>query len=209
MLFNTMSRAYALYSGASSKEVSTNAERVSSNICVVCQDEIDEAKGNTVTLRCGHVFHGQCLCDHLVCDNRCPVCRDAPESYGYTASVDIEDDYEEENNQRIPRYVALANAQCDVNNLSTGRMVKTMNKWKREKLTAIRKSNRLRRQIKSCKVALNKKVKLFEKKLMDKFKSDHAHLFEERKTVRRTISRARCNLEASRDRIAKRYGWVQ
>ena len=50
---------------------------IDENICVICQESLTDDQ-NVVSLRCCHRFHGQYLCDHLVHDGRCPVCRDSP-----------------------------------------------------------------------------------------------------------------------------------
>ena len=45
---------------------------------MICMEKIKPSNGDRVTLRCTHAFHGQCICNHLVHDGRCPICRDSP-----------------------------------------------------------------------------------------------------------------------------------
>ena len=52
--------------------------------CVICLEPIEKDK--SVVLRCAHAFHGQCLCDHLVRDRRCPICRDQPDEFEWPYS---------------------------------------------------------------------------------------------------------------------------
>jgi len=65
---------YALRGAPNPDKVSVPVENEEE--CCICLEPIEESK--MVTLRCCHKFHGQCLCNHLVHDGRCPICRDNP-----------------------------------------------------------------------------------------------------------------------------------
>ena len=66
--------------------VPTDTDPVDEDTCCICLEAIDDAK--QVVLRCAHKFHGQCLCDHLVHDRRCPICRDSPYEDNFYESDD-------------------------------------------------------------------------------------------------------------------------
>ena len=42
--------------------------------CVICLEEIGEAQ---CTLKCGHQYCTECFAQHIITNNKCPLCRDA------------------------------------------------------------------------------------------------------------------------------------
>lgn len=170
------------------------------NICVICQEEICD---NVVSLPCKHRFHGQCLCNHLVHDGRCPICRDSPYGNGY----DSFDDYDDE--PRITMQEAINKAREDKTNKSTKRMFSTMKKWKQSKTQATRDMRDAYKKIKSLEEAMNKKVDAYAKKLKATLKKRHATLYDTEKNARMAVTKARLYESGSKRRIAGRYGWVK
>ena len=81
---------YALRGAPNPDKVSVPVENEEE--CCICLQPIEESK--MVTLRCCHKFHGQCLCDHLVRDSRCPICRD---SYSRPTQTYDDQDFEQMN----------------------------------------------------------------------------------------------------------------
>eukprot|EP00666_Eupelagonemidae_sp_cell4sb_P002273 gene2273-23112_t len=109
-----------------------NAQTDFANLCVICQECITDDQ-NVVTLRCRHRFHGQCLCNHLVHDARCPICRDSP----YNEPADVHDESDDEEPLGVSVNQAIKSAKANRKNCSqTDRMLKTICKWHREKKNA-------------------------------------------------------------------------
>lgn len=54
------------FEDASSQELSESTDR-----CAICWEAMEKAK----KLKCGHMFHSECLCSWLVQDSSCPTCR--------------------------------------------------------------------------------------------------------------------------------------
>jgi hypothetical protein len=174
------------------------------NICVICQEEICD---NVVSLPCNHRFHGQCLCNHLVHDGRCPICRDSPYGNGYD-SYDSFDEYDDEPHITTMKE-AIKKAREDKTNKSTKRMLSTMKKWKQSKTQATRDMRDAWKKIKPLEEAMDKKVDDYEKKLRATLKKRHAKLYETQKNACKAMTKARLNLGGSKARIASRYGWVK
>lgn len=173
------------------------------NICVICQEQLCD---NVVSLTCNHRFHGQCLCNHLVHDGRCPICRDSPYGNGYESYDSFDDDDDE---PRITMKEAIKKARQDKTNKSTKRMLATMKKWKQSKQQATRDMRDAYKKIKPLEEALEEKVDAYEKKLKATLEKRHTTLYETEKNARKAINKARLNLGGSKARIASRYGWVK
>ncbi|XP_046842047.1 E3 ubiquitin-protein ligase AMFR-like isoform X2 [Xenia sp. Carnegie-2017] len=48
-----------------------NLEAMQDNRCAICWEKMENAK----ILKCGHMFHSECLCSWLIHDSTCPTCR--------------------------------------------------------------------------------------------------------------------------------------
>ena len=136
------------------------------NMCVICQECITDDQ-NVVTLRCCHRFHGQCLCDHLVHDGRCPICRDSPYADPY--------DYSSEEEDQTPRGVsvkeAIKSAKANRKNCKqTDRMLKTISKWRNQRKDARARVRALYQRLAPLEDAIYKKVEEMEKKLFANLK---------------------------------------
>lgn len=178
------------------------AQAPDDNICVICQEQLSD---NVVSLSCNHHFHGQCLCNHLVHDGRCPICRDSPYGNGYDSDDSFHDDDDE---PRITMKEAIKKARQDKTNKLTKRMLVTMNKWKQSKRDATRDMRAAYKKLKPLEEALDNKVEAYEKKLKTTLEKRYATLYETEKNARKAINKARLNLGGAKARIASRYGWV-
>ena len=192
---------YALRGAPNPDEVSVENEE---ERCCICLEPIEESK--SVTLRCCHKFHGQCLCDHLVHDGRCPICRDSP--YNAPSSYDEEDDPEE------GAYVSYSEAlkkgrEAAKTDKSTARMMKTIKKWKKERATAKREMKESQKKIQPLERAMNQKIDEFIENENAKFDKKHAKLLEENKELRKKRLKAGTQWRAAQMRMAVKHGFVR
>jgi len=174
----------------------------SDNMCVVCQESITDDQ-NVVTLRCCHRFHGQCLCDHLVHDGRCPICRDSPYADPYDYSSEEDDE---------PRGVsvkeAIKNAKASRKNCKqTNRMLKTITKWRKQRQDARARVRALYQRLAPLEEAIYKKVEEMEKKLFVNLKRREATLYDSIEKTRNESSRASANYTSAQLRVAEKYGY--
>ena len=170
-------------------------------LCVICQEPVTDDQ-NVVTLRCCHRFHGQCLCDHLVHDGRCPICRDSPYNDPY--------DYSSEDDE--PRGVtvkeAIKSAKANRKNCKqTDRMLKTISKWRHERKEARTRVRNLYQVIRPLEDAIYKKVEEMEKKLFTNLKRREASLYDSLKKTHQESSRACANYTSAQLRVAQKYGY--
>ena len=171
------------------------------NMCVICQECITDDQ-NVVTLRCCHRFHGQCLCDHLVHDGRCPICRDSP----YNDPSDY--DSEEEAEPLVTVKEAIKNAQASRKNCKqTDRMLKTITKWRTQRKDARARVRALYKRLAPLEDAIYKKVEDMEKKLFVNLKRREATLYDLIEKTRNENSRASANYTSAQLRVAEKYGY--
>jgi DNA repair exonuclease SbcCD ATPase subunit len=194
---------YALRGAPNPDEVSVLVENEEERCCI-CLEPIEESK--SVTLRCCHKFHGQCLCDHLVHDSRCPICRDSP--YNAPSSDDDEDDPE------AGPYVSYSEAlkkgrEAAKTDKGTARMMKTIKKWKKERATAKREMKESQKKIQPLETAMNQKIDEFIEKENAKFKKKHAKLLKENEELRKKRTNANTLLHSARMRMAIKHGFVR
>ena len=172
------------------------------NMCVICQECITDDQ-NVVTLRCCHRFHGQCLCDHLVHDGRCPICRDSPypDPYDY-------DSEEEDEPRGVTVKEAIKSAKANRKNCKqTDRMLKTISKWRHERKEARARVRALYQRLTPLEDAIYKKVEEMEKKLFTNLKRREATLYESIDKTRNESSRASANYTSAQLRVAQKYGY--
>lgn len=186
------------------------ADNLDDNMCVICQECMTDDQ-NVVTLRCCHHFHGQCLCDHLVHDGRCPICRDSPYADPY--------DYSSEEEDQTPRGVslkqAIKSAKANRKNCKqTDRMLKTISKWRHQRKDARARIRALHQRLAPLEDAIYKKVDAIykkveemEKKLFVNLKRREATLYDSIGKTRNEISRASANYKSAQRRVSEKYGY--
>lgn len=193
---------YALRGAPNPDEVSVENEE--ERCCCICLEPIEESK--SVTLRCCHKFHGQCLCDHLVHDGRCPMCRDSP--YNEPSN------YDEETDSEMGAYVSYCEAlkkgrEAAKTDKGTARMMKTIKKWKKQRSTAKREWKESQEKIQPLERAMNQKIDEFIDKEKAKFDKKHAKLLEENKELRKKRLKAGTQWRAAQMRMAVKHGFVR
>ena len=176
--------------------------------CCICLEPIEECK--MVSLRCCHKFHGQCLCDHLVHNHRCPICRDSPYDDVNESNYVEEDEEDEEETLPITFHEALAKARDAVAaDKGTARTMKTICKWKHEMNKTKRMLQASRNKLKPLETALGKKMNTLCEKERDKFNAKNANLLNEHDMIRKQLVLAATQYRAARTRIAKKYGFTR
>lgn len=171
------------------------------NLCVICQESVADDQ-NVVTLRCCHRFHGQCLCDHLVHDGRCPICRDSPYNDPYDYSS------EEDEPRGVTVKEAIKSAKANRKNCKqTERMLKTLSKWRHQKKDARTRVRDLYQRLAPLEDAIYKKVEEMEKRLFANLKRREASLYDSIEKTRNESSRACANYASAQLRVAQKYGF--
>ena len=83
-------RRLAAFSFQSSAAICGQQRGAQAEICAICLGNLDRPAGAALSLRpevlcsapswlrelpCGHAFHPSCVCDWLLCEHKCPMCR--------------------------------------------------------------------------------------------------------------------------------------
>ena len=176
------------------------------DVCCICLEPIDDAK--KVLLRCAHAFHGQCLCDHLVYDARCPLCRDTPGDDEPSSSYESDDELNQtpeltfdEAWQRA--YVASQNDK------RTDKMFQTFKKWKQAHKELGKTLRQYDYQLRPLEKAFVDKIEEYEKKERVKFDKKNAKILQSREDAAKARRKAVTHARASQYRIAKKFGFVR
>lgn len=177
--------------------------------CVICLCPMSNADSH-VRLRCGHVFHGQCICDHLVHDGRCPTCRDSP--YGNGTDYDSEFDQSSDAGVELPRVtrnegIALGREAAKTDK-RTAAMLVTLRKCKAERAAKKRELLAVIRQLAPHEKELDRKISAYAEKAEIAFNTKHSKLLDMQKTLKREEGILRGRVSASKTRIAKKYGFI-
>jgi hypothetical protein len=173
------------------------------NICVICQESLSDDQ-NVVSLRCCHHFHGQCLCDHLLHDVRCPICRDSP----YPDPSDFDSDSDDGEPRGVTVKEVIKNAKANRKTCKqTDRMLKTISKWRKERKEVRTRVRALYQCLNPLEDAIYKKVEDMEKKLFANLKRREAALYDSIDKTRNESSRASANYTGAQLRVAQKYGY--
>lgn len=176
--------------------------------CVICMEEIEPEK--IVTLRCMHSFHGQCLCNHLVHDGRCPICRDSPYGSGNPDAASVYSSDEEEEVDRSPslKEAFKTGKQAAKNgDKRTAKMLSTYRKWKSDATTARKNKRELRTTLRPLEDALDDKIQAFEDKERAKFNAKNKRIIDSFDAACKEINKCRLHERNAKLRIAKKHGF--
>ena len=166
--------------------------------CPICLEPMSE---NTVSLRCNHVFHGQCLVDALLHNARCPVCRDSPR--------DDDDDLSDSDDGFVTYGEGYKRAtEAAQTDKSIAKLFTTMKKWKKERVTRRAKFRAGKKKLKPLRQAMKNKVKDYKTELELKFKKANSKLVEQEQAAKNEYNTADAQYHAARTRIAKKGGYA-
>ena len=176
--------------------------------CVICMEKIEPDK--IVTLRCMHAFHGQCICNHLVHDGRCPICRDSPYGSGnpYAASVYSSNDEEEEDRGPSLWDAFKTGKEAARKDKRMASMLSTYRKWKSNTTTARKKVNELRSTLRPLEDALDDKIEALQKKERAKFDLKNKQVIDSFDAAMKEMIKCRALERSAKLRIAKKHGFV-
>ena len=150
--------------------------------CSICLEPMNEPL-TTVTLRCGHVFHGQCIADSLRINSRCPLCRDTPND-GY----DSDSEWVEANPppHRISFSEAISLARTEARTQKgIKRSFDTINKWKTIATEANKELRETRDAIRPLEDSLDKKIEAYSDKLWSTFEKKNKDLIQRHDDAKR------------------------
>lgn len=174
-------------------------------ICCVCLDPIDGLEA--VTLPCAHIFHGQCLCDHLLRDRRCPLCRAEPFCEDRDdVSIDVTNESEpsEPSGPTYEQALARARASSRRGCKPVRRMLGTLKTWEDRRRAAIVQHRVVLRELNARQKEMQKRA---QRDANAKFRARCRKSLALQATLRRRIQRAARAGRACGLRIAARYGF--
>ena len=158
-------------------------------------------------MRCAHKFHGQCLCDYLVHDRRCPICRDSPSEDNFYESDDDDMTIEESPIRFSEAMRAARDARKTDKRVDA--MFKTFKKWKKERKNLGKTLRECNDRLRPLEQAFDDKMIEYEKKEQVKFDKKHNKVLTTRDDTLKAISKATVHIHASQTRIAKKFGFVR
>jgi hypothetical protein len=175
------------------------------SVCCICLEPLDEEQ--STVLPCAHRFHGQCVCNHLLRDTRCPLCRAAPPDASDNAS-----DQDDSDASYVGEDVAIEEAVTRARdayrtNAVTGKMLTTLKRWERLISSTRRELRVIQRELRPMESHLKRDISQRVRDMHRQFEQKHQRLFEGRRALRRTLVRAQRNARACTLRIAARHGF--
>lgn len=179
------------------------------NKCTICLEpmNVDTSK---VTLRCGHVFHGQCIADALRRNSRCPLCRDTPNADADYYSDDGEWVEQDEGPpaDHVSFGQAISEAKRDARtNKQIKRSFDTVKKWKDIQSDASKQLRVTQATLRPIEDALDKKIEAYSNKLWTQFETKHADLLETHDQALKLKRKAKMTVRTGMQKLARKYGY--
>lgn len=203
---NLRSRAIATVSDASMRVEADDAMQATPELCVVCQDELNNSSDNA-TLPCGHCFHSTCIISHLRYDGRCPTCRDNP-AFPDNDSYIFDDDDFEDIGPTISQAIEIARVAAKTNPRVKQSFV-TLRKWKQEATDARKMIREANKKLRPLEDKFKMKIEKYTKKMWKKFDRKNKCLVEAVDNGRKRLIKARGFACSTEYRIAKKHGYVR
>lgn len=182
------------------------------DLCVICMEPMSDSK-QLVELHCNHKFHGQCLCDHLVHDGRCPICRDSPYNgrkreiaYSDDASFFSDEEEDEPRGPSLPDAFELAKLASKTDK-NIAKMFKTHGKWKAKERTARKELKAVQNRLKPLRDGLDLKIDAFEEEQSRMFDVKHRDLIDNEDAAGDALRKCIYSTRKTKKRIAQKYGY--
>lgn len=160
-----------------------------------------------VTLQCGHVFHGSCIVESLRQNNRCPICRDAPNQQDTDSIVSDDVDLYVDQGISFRDALKLANA--------AGRSDKNIAKRKRTIAEWTKKEREHRKGLKRCyntlsplEDKLEKKILSYTDRLWDAFDVKNRALIHQLAEHEKALKNAKANKLKRQRSLAETQGYI-
>ncbi len=196
-----------LHSDATSVE-----KEAAPDVCVICMEPMSDDK-HLVELKCGHKFHGQCVCDHLVHDGRCPICRYSPYNarnreiaYSDDGSSFSSDEEDEPRGPSLPEAFELAKLASKTDK-NLAKMLKTHSRWKSKEKTARKELKAANNRLRPLRDALDDKIDAFKQKQMRMFDEKYSNLINDESAARVVLRKCVCSTRQTKKRIAQKQGY--
>lgn len=178
----------------------------SDHYCVICLSDID---GKPVHLKCGHVFCGQCITDHLISDRttRCPTCRTGldPDEDEYVSSYDEDDGIVGINFYDAIKIGRKAKKTCK----NTKKMFDTAKRWKTAKSEASKALRDLRKVIDPLESEMDARIVAYTEALEAQFATKNKKTLENIDRIIKELHKARTAYHSANMRIAVKHGYVK
>lgn len=178
----------------------------SDTYCVICLSDID---GKPVHLKCGHVFCGQCITDHLISDRttRCPTCRTGldPDEDEYVSSYDEDDGIVGINFYDAIKIGRKAKKTCK----NTKKMFDTAKRWKNAKSEASKALKELRKVIGPLEDEMDAKIVAYTEAIEAQFATKNKQTLENIDRIVKDLHKASIGHQGAKLRIAVKHGYVK
>lgn len=176
--------------------------------CAICLQPLSDA--TRVRLPCNHdQFCGQCLCDHLLRDVRCPICRawNADDAQSYISDTEyVEAAQREYLELKERKKKAMEDAR---RRAKTDKRVQTsfdkIREWKAKASASKKISEEKRRVLNAAKEVMMSKFKLYEEQLDDEFRAEYGELEKEVEQARADYKKARGRAKQIETRMIRRH----
>lgn len=173
--------------------------------CAIC---IGAEEGQTLTLECGHTFHAACICNHFRRnDGRCPLCRQGPPMAAETETLPASSPTRPTVTQEWNRAYDCAITDSD-HDTRTKKMLLTLKRWRTEFHKTHSTMRAAQKRVRTQKRKLLSQIRAYRRQAHAAFKAANVEDLDEVKTSQRTLSKMKTAIRQSRERIARKYGFV-
>ncbi len=176
--------------------------------CAICLQPLSDTA--RVRLPCNHdQFCGQCLCNHLLRDVRCPICRagNADDAQNYISESDIVEATQREYlelKERKKKAMEDARRRAKTNECLQKSFDK-ISEWKTKAAASKKISEEKRRVLNAAKEVMNFKFKLYEEQLDDEFRAEYGEMEKEVEQARADYKKARGRIKQIETLIIRRH----
>lgn len=179
-------------------------------LCVICQMPMGTDCCSLVAFDgCGHRFHGQCLCDHLLRDQRCPICRHT------IAQGEEEDDSNalESHMQDLDEHVsrvsiakqALTLASRHKADKKTRAMLETMHRWNGVRTAMSKQKKSCDDMLRPMRRQANDSLRMHAESTWATFAKDHRDLLTASASASKELRKAKHLHTQARRRLIEKY----
>lgn len=177
--------------------------------CAICLQPLSDAA--RVRLPCNHdQFCGQCLCNHLLRDVRCPICRagnDDGDAESYISETDDDEAAERERRELKERKKkALKDARQRAK--TDKRVQKSFDKireWKAKAAASKAISKEKRGVLNAAERVMNSKINLYEEQLDVEFRAEYGEIEKAVKQARADYRNAKGRAHQIETALIRRY----
>jgi hypothetical protein len=177
--------------------------------CAICLEPLSDAA--RVRHPCEHdQFCGQCLCNHLLRDVRCPICRSGNDGDAQSYISDTEDDFEAARRERRELKEREKKAMEDARRRAkTDKRVQNsfdkIREWKAKAAALKAISKEKRGVLNAAENLMISKIKLYEEQLDVEFKAEYGEMEKAVKQARADYKKAKGRAKQINTLLIRRY----